>query len=45
MAIAAVVVSLAVVKQRQSESQPEAETPPDGTPAAVDLEGLRAAGF
>jgi hypothetical protein len=45
VAVAAVVVSLAVVKQRQAESQPEVDAIPDGAAAEVDLEGIRAAGF
>jgi hypothetical protein len=45
VAVAAVVVSLAVVKQRQADRQPEADTVPDGAAAEVDLEGIRAAGF
>jgi len=45
IAIAAVVASLTIVRQRQEEPSREKVKRPEHSPAAVDLEQLRAAGF
>jgi len=46
VAIAAIVASLAVVRQRQEEAQPpEGQKGPQISPAQVNLDQLRAAGF
>jgi hypothetical protein len=47
VAIAAIVASLTIVKQRSEERQPEPEAPEPRTPAAVDLnlDAIRSAGL
>jgi hypothetical protein len=47
VAIAAIVASLAIVRQRSEETQPEPPAPNPRTPAAVDLnlDAIRSAGF
>jgi len=46
VAIAAIVASLTVVRQRQEERRTDDDTKTEpATPAAVDLDGIRAAGF
>ncbi len=45
VAIAAIVASMTVVRQRQEERRPSDPVKPDASPAAVDLDGIRAAGF
>ncbi len=47
VAIAAIVASLTVVRQRQEERRTDDRVRPEPSPAAVDLDldGIRAAGF
>lgn len=45
MAIAAVVVSLTVARQRQDQPERAKDRRPETSPAAVDLDQLRAAGL
>jgi methionine-rich copper-binding protein CopC len=47
VAIAAIVASLAIARQRSEEHQPESPAPTPRTPAAVDLnlDAIRSAGF
>jgi hypothetical protein len=47
VAIAAIVASLALARQRSEERQPELPAPTPRTPAAVDLnlDAIRSAGF
>jgi hypothetical protein len=45
VAVAAIVASLTLVRQRQENLAAGKEKRPEHSPAAVDLEQLRAAGF
>jgi hypothetical protein len=45
VAIAAIVASLTVVRNRQEERRSDENPALEPSPAAVDLDGIRAAGF